>query len=221
MRLFLSGGGSGEKSIELDKKFALSVDRKKPLLYIPIAIDKKKHPYSECLKWIRGTFNPLGLKNIELWTEEDIRKNNDLQRFGGVYIGGGNTFYLLKELRESGFLQKLENLIRNNTPVYGGSAGAIIHAKSIVPALSADPNDVKLKDFSAMNFIRGYNLWCHYEPSMGAEVKRYQEKYGMKIVALPENCGLYVTDKKIEVVGPGSAFLFLKSVKEIEPGHSI
>ena len=221
MRLFLSGGGSGEKSLELDKKFALAVDKTKPILYIPIAIDKKIHPYTECLKWIRGTFSPLGLEKIELWTEEDIRKKDNLQRFGGVYIGGGNTFYLLKELRESGFLKKLENLIRNNIPVYGGSAGTIIHAKSIVPALSADPNDVKLKDFDAMNFVRGYDLWCHYESSMSKEIRRYQEKYGMKVVALPENCGLYVTDKKIEVVGPGSAFLFLKSVKEVKPNHSI
>jgi dipeptidase E len=217
MRLFLSGGGSGEKSIELDKRFALAVGKEKPLLYIPIAIDKKRYPYPECLKWIKSTFNPLGIENIELWTEEDIRKKNDLQRFGSVYIGGGNTFYLLKELKDSGFLAKLVGLIKNNVAVYGGSAGAMMHSKSITTALSADPNDVKLKDFSAMNLVKDYDLWCHYEPNMDEEIKKYQEKYGMKIIALPEDCGLCVTDKNIEVVGSGSAFLFLKAIKEIKP----
>lgn len=221
MRLFLSGGGSGEKSAELDRKFALAVDRSKPLLYIPIAIDKKEHPYPECLKWINGVFNPLGLKNIELWTEEDIRDKDNLQRFGGVYIGGGNTFYLLKELRESGFLPKLKSLIKNNIPIYGGSAGAVIHAKSVIPALSADLNEVKLKDFSAINLIRGYDLWCHYNPSMDEEIRQYRKKYGLEIIALPEDCGLYITDRSIKVVGPGSAYLAGEKMKEVKPGKTI
>ena len=223
MRLYLSGGGSGEDTIELDKKFASAIDKSKTLLYIPIAMDKNIHTYPECFKWLSKTFSPLGIHQIEIWTERELRKKAEveLERFSGVYIGGGNTFYLLKELRDSGFLPKLEKLIRNNIPVYGGSAGAIIHGKSIIPALSADSNEVKLKDFSAMNLVRGYDLWCHYEPSMDKEIQQYKKKYGLKIIALPENCGLYVTDKNIEVVGSGSAYLADGRMKAIKPGRKI
>ena len=223
MRLFLSGGGSGEQSLELDRKFADAADKSKPILYIPIAIDKEKYPYPECLKWINRVLNPLGIENIELWVEKELRENpeRELEKFGGVYIGGGNTFYLLKELKESGFLPKLQKLVQKNIPVYGGSAGAIIHAKSITPALYADPNDVKLTDLKAMNLLSGYDLWCHYDLSMESEVRFYQEKYKLKIVALPENCGLYVDDKDIQVIGPGSAYLFGKKTKEIKPGKKI
>src|SRR3989338_6039550 len=128
MRLFLSGGGSGRESIILDKMFAGSLDKSKPLLYIPVAIDKAKHQYAECFQWISSAFNPLGVKGIVLWTEQDIEKrvDIDINRFSGVYIGGGNTYYLLSELKNSGFIEKLMKLIETDVPVYGGSAGAII-----------------------------------------------------------------------------------------------
>ncbi len=211
MKLFLSGGGSGEDSIILDRKFAENLNKDKPLLYIPIAIDTNRHPYEDCFDWINNTFNPLGVKKIEMWTEKELREKTEgeLQKFGGVYIGGGNTPYLLKEFRDSGFLLKLEKLMKNNIPVYGGSAGAIICAKTIIPALSADSNDVGLTDFYAMNLIQGYDLWCHYLPNMDSTITEYKNKYSLnKIIALPENAGLYVTDNKIEKIGIGKVKYF-------------
>jgi len=221
MRLFLSGGGSGEQSTELDKKFASVVGKTKPLLYIPIAIDKTKHPYPECLKWLSRTFKPLGLERIELWTEEDLRKKpeTELTKFGGIYIGGGNTFYLLKELKQSEFLPKLERFIRQGFPVYGGSAGAIICGKTILT--SHDENFVGIRDFGAMNLVRNQDIFCHYNPEMKEEIQKYSQKYGLKVIALPENCGLYVTDKNIEVVGPGSARVTNGKIKTIKPGKAI
>ena len=61
MRIILSGGGSGERTKELDEMFASLLDKTKPLLYIPIAIDSIKHPYSSCLAWLRSTFDKLGV----------------------------------------------------------------------------------------------------------------------------------------------------------------
>jgi dipeptidase E len=206
MKLFLSGGGGAEDSIKLDKKFAKAIGNSKPLLYIPIAIDPVRHPFPDCYKWICSTFNPLGIDKIEMWLQKDLRERSgeELRRFSGVYIGGGNTFYLLKELRESGFISKLQKLIKNNVPVYGGSAGAIICFKTIIPALAADPNDVGLTDFNALNLVYDYDLWCHYVPTMDVQIAEYKNKYKLeKIVTLPENAGLCVTESGIEEVGPG------------------
>jgi dipeptidase E len=223
MKLFLSGGGSGEKSLLLDKKFVKSIDQKKPLLYIPIAIDTQKHPYDQCYKWINNSLNPLGQKNIVMWTEKDLKnkKKDDLKRFGGIYIGGGNTFKLLKELKKFRVYDIIKQLAKQGIPIYGGSAGAIITSKTIISALSADYNDVKLKDLTAMNLIKGYDLWCHYDSSMDSEIGKYQKKYKMKIIALPENSGLFVTDKNIEVIGPGSAFIFNIKKREVKPSELI
>jgi len=223
MKLYLSGGGIGEDSVELDRKFASVIDKSKPLLYIPIARNEKRHPYPGCFQWLKKTFNPLGIDKIEMWTEKDLRENaeTELERFGGVYMGGGNTFYLLKELKDSGFLPKLERLVRKDVPFYGGSAGALICARTIIPALTIDPNDVKLKDFDAMEFVRDYDLWVHYEPTQNKKIQDYKEKHNLNLIALPENTGIFVTDETIEVVGPGSAYLPSKKMKEVKPRHKI
>jgi dipeptidase E len=223
MRLYLSGGGSGEKSVELDRKFASAIGKSKTLLYIPIAMDENRHPYSECFQWLSRTFNPLGIDKIEMWTEKDLREKAEaeLDRFSGVYVGGGNTFYLLKELRDSGFLPKLERLLKKNVPFYGGSAGAVIIGKTIAHAEFADPNDVKLKKFDAINLLGERDIWPHYEPSQDKEIQSYREKYNLDLIALPENAGVFVTEKAIEVVGPGSAYLPNKKMKEVKPGQKI
>ena len=223
MRLYLSGGGSGEKSAELDRKFASAIGKSKPLLYIPIAMDENRHPYPECFQWLNKTFNPLGIDKIEMWTEKDLRERAEveLDRFSGVYVGGGNTFYLLKELRDSGFLPKLERLLKRNVPFYGGSAGAVIIGKTIAHAGFCDPNDVKLKNFDAINLLGKRDIWPHYEHSQDEEIQNYREKYDLDLIALPENAGVFVTEKAIEIVGPGSAYLPGKKMKEVKPGQKI
>src|ERR1035437_6450317 len=204
MKLFLSGGGGKEDSKELDKKFVASLDLSKPILYIPIAINTDKYPYSGCLAWIYNVLNPLGVNNIIMWTEEDLKNKTgqDFEQFGGVYIGGGNTFKLLKELKEFGTFEILRKLAQKDIPIYGGSAGAIIFAKTIIPAMSADKNEVELIDFSAMDLVQDYDIWCHYSESMDLIIIEYMEKHDLKkIIAIPENAGLYVTEDSIEAVG--------------------
>ena len=223
MRLYLSGGGSGEKSAELERKFASTIDKSKPLLYIPIAMDENKHSYPDCFQWLNKTFNPLGIDKIEMWTEKDLRERTEeeLNRFSGFFVGGGNTFYLLKELRNSGFLPKLKKLIKKNVPFYGSSAGALIIGKTIAHAGFFDPNDVKLKNFDAINLLGERDIWPHYEPSQDKEIQNYREKYNLDLIALPEDAGVFVTEKAIEVVGPGSAYLPNKKMKEVKPGQKI
>jgi dipeptidase E len=220
MQLYLSGGGSGENSARLDSLFVKALKKEKPLLYIPIAIDTKSHPYSDCLKWIHSNFDPLGFSNIVMCTDLRDKSFEDLNKFSGIYIGGGNTPKLLKELKESGFINFLKKACENNLPIYGGSAGAIIFAKTIIPSLSADENEVGLNDFNALNKIDGYDVWCHYEKSFDKMIKKYMEEYSLeKIIAIPENAGLRVTDEGTKIIGPGSVYLFDESGKAeiVEP----
>lgn len=225
MKLFLGGGGGGIDSIELDKKFVASLDLSKPLLYIPIATNTKKYPYSGCVAWLSSIIGPLGVDNIVMWIEDDLRqkREKDFEQFGGIYIGGGNTFKLLKELKEFGTFEILRNLVQKNIPIYGGSAGAIILAKTIIPALSADENFVGLTDFTALNLVNGYDIWCHYTEIMDPLIKSYMDKYDLKkIIAIPENAGLYVTEHSIGVIGPANVKMFeTEEIKEFKPGELV
>lgn len=209
MRLILSGGGGGEKSIEMDKLFASLINKSKPLLYIPIAIDEIKHPYPKCLKWLRSTFDKFGVNIYDMWTEEDIPGSKSIKpnKFGGIYLGGGNTFYLLKTLKESGFLEFLRRAIKVDIPIYGSSAGAIIFGKSILT--STDENFVGLTDFSGMNLLKNMGIFCHYKHEKEERVNEMLKNFHFKkIIALSEKTGIYVHNNKIMVIGKESAFLF-------------
>lgn len=223
MELILSGGGSREKSLEMDKLFASLINKSKPLLYIPIAIDKIKHPYPECLTWLKQTFDSFGVKLYEMWTEEELYQSKEIkpENFGGIYIGGGNTFYLLKTLKESDFWNFLVIAIKKDIPIYGGSTGAIIFGKSILT--SSDENLVGLKDFSGMNLLKNISLFCHYklekEEKINEELKNFHLN---KIIALSERTGIYLKDGKITIIGQEPAYLFSnKNKREINVGQII
>lgn len=211
MRLFLSGGGNRKQTAELDKLFSKEIDKNKPLLYIPIAINTEKHPYPECLKWLKSIFDRLGINNYTMWDEKKIyyHKKERIGNFAGIYIGGGNTPYLSKMLKDSGLWDFIKGAVLHDIPVYGGSAGAIIFGKTIISSLNDDENFVGLKDFSGMDLARGYEVWCHYDSSKDVVIKQFMKDHKIeKLIALPEETGLEITNKDIKVIGAKSAFLF-------------
>ena len=207
-KIFLSGGGSSRQTEILDKTFAEQLDKNKPLLYIPIAINTDKHPYPSCLKWLKKSFTPLGINKYILWDEKTIYnyKKHKVSDFAGIYIGGGNTPYLLKTLKENGFWNFLKIAV-NEIPIYGGSAGAIIFGKTIVTSLLEDENIVDLNDLTAMNLVNEYDISCHYIKSKEKIIKELNSSLS-KVIALPEETGLLINNSEILVMGSKSAFLF-------------
>lgn len=203
MKLILSGGGSGKKTEEIDKLFASLIDTSKELLYIPIAIDTFHHPYPECLKFIRSTFDTLGIRKYHMITEKDLSNisNLNINNFGGIYIGGGNTAYLLKMLKESPLWNFLKKAISLDIPIYGGSAGAIIFGKTILSSLPSDGNIVSLEDFSGMDSLKGIDIWCHYKGE-DKEILEFIQTYNMQdTILLNESTGIYVENKERKIIG--------------------
>ena len=96
-----------------------------------------------------------------MWTDLQNRSYEDLARYSGVFIAGGNTFSLLKQVRESGFDRLLVKYITKDLPVFGGSAGAIILGRDIGTAYfggDADKNEVELKVLKGLDVARGYSM---------------------------------------------------------------
>ena len=205
--IFLSGGGNKEDSYLLDKEFAKYVKRK--LLYIPIAIGTLEHPYNECFKWIKDVFKQFNFDNIEMWTDIRNKTIKDLKQFDAIYISGGNTFKLLKEIKDSRFDKLLIEFYNKEGHIYGGSAGAIILGKSIITASKNDKNEVKLKNLNGLNLCHGYSIWCHYNLKDDKEILVLQKRERLrKIAALSEDAGLIIENKEIKAIGDGHIFFF-------------
>lgn len=88
----------------------------------------------------RLAFEKLGMKVEILNIDEDDPKTivQALTRNDYIFVSGGNTFYLLQELRRSKMDQVIVQLIQRGKPYIGSSAGSIV--------LGADLEYIKTMD---------------------------------------------------------------------------
>ena len=225
MKLILSGGGSEKDTEELNKKFSSLLDKSKPLLYVPIAMNEKKHPYSKCLKWLKSTFDNLGISLYEVITEKNMDKLSGYhpKTFSGIYIGGGNTPYLLNKLKETNAWNFLKKALDMDIPIYGGSAGAVIFGKTIIPALSYDKNEIGLKDLKGFDILNGIEIICHYSKNERQKIQDMIVKNKIKrLIALTERNGLFVTNISVTLIGKEEGLIFEKEkIKKISVGEKI
>ena len=126
-RIYLSGGGNEKQSFPLDKFFFSSLPENGRFLYIPIALRGHKL-YPTAHLWMKSVLELHNRNDVQFETADDLSKYGfeNLKVFNGIYIGGGNTWSLMKELKDSGFSNALIQYIQSGGKVYGGSAGAII-----------------------------------------------------------------------------------------------
>lgn len=75
-----------------------------------------------------------------------------------IYVCGGNTFYLLSELKKSGIISELKSLVNSGKIYIGESAGAVITSPDIEYIGLMDENLVELKDLSGLNLVSFYTL---------------------------------------------------------------
>jgi len=102
-----------------------------------------------------------------------------------VYVEGGNTFYLLKAVRESGFDKVIKEMIAKGVPYIGSSAGSYIACPTIDMAIWKPKQKDRFgaTDFTAMNLVP-FLVVAHYEPELKEILKEKisQSKYDTKLL---------------------------------------
>ncbi len=191
-KLYLSGGGYADQTYEADK---IAFEGVKNVLYIPFAWDDSS--YLSCKDWFEEMISMHNIKDYHIMTNP--YENINLENFEMIYIGGGNTFKLLKELKESGLGKRIVEYLKAGNKVYGGSAGAIIFGKTINTARIGDCSDeniVNLIDLNGFNLIN-FDIHCHYNQDDDRLVKNYVNLNNISVIAIPEECVVEVENGKI------------------------
>jgi len=197
-RLFLSGGGNEKQTAALDEIFLKNI---KKILYIPIAWPNED--FDSCLKWFKNMLSQHN-KKAEINMLTDLTKEIKLKNYDAIYIGGGNTFKLLKKIKESGFGRKILEFYENGGTIYGGSAGAIIFGKDInIAKICADKdvNKVNLKDTSGLNKLKNHDIQCHFEDNQIREHQEYIKDTNRNVLAIPEESCILLEKDKFKVIG--------------------
>ena len=107
-----------------------------------------------------------GLELLHLrWNDRPV---DTLGRAEALFMGGGNTYALLKRLREAGLLPEIRARVEAGMPYVGASAGSNVAGPTILT--TNDWNVVALDRFDALGLV-GFNINPHYketDPAMAA-----------------------------------------------------
>lgn len=145
----------------------------------------------------------------------EVRGATDLDGVEAVFVGGGNTFRLLKTLHDLNLLDPIRKRVRDGLPYMGSSAGSVIAAPTI--RTTNDMPIVQPESFDALNFVP-YQINGHYidaDPAsthMGetreTRLLEYLEENEPPVIGIREGTMLRVDDDVTTVVGtrPGKIF---------------
>lgn len=210
MKLLLDGGTFNETTIRLLKDI---VDNTKPLLYIPFAW--RDSTYSGCIDWLTNKVESIGFLHIHMVRQPEELDEIDLSLYSAIFVGGGNTYKLLNDLKSTNGYNKIIDYLKNGGVLCGSSAGAVICGKDIDIISSMDPNEVGLVDTKGLDLIEGFSVFPHYTNTKSSlteleNIERMNKftssivdfsKMIGKVIAIPEEDVIYCEDNKLFVLG--------------------
>ncbi len=138
-------------------------------------------------------------KNILEFNCDKNSDNTKLKEIDVIYVCGGNTFYLLHKIRESGFDKKIIKMVNKGKVFVGVSAGSILAGPNIDIASPFDKNDVGLKDLSALN-LTDIIVSPHYVDEEKKIIDEFRKKYSNKIMPLTNEQALLIEGDKIKLI---------------------
>jgi peptidase E/8-oxo-dGTP pyrophosphatase MutT (NUDIX family) len=198
------------------------IDHTKPLLYIPLAMPEETHTLDECYAWIRNEMEEGGVEipSIEMVRSYEEILTKEFSDYCALYFGGGNTFSLLKGLKDSGAFAKIKEYLQGDGVIFGSSAGEIIFGKDIMTAITEDPNDVGLQDTEGFDVLSGIALDAHYTNAKTEEdherVTAFLTNYSIekgKVIALPEEDTLFIDGDAFQVIGSRPYYVFENGIR--------
>ena len=213
MKLILNGGGDGKAAVSARQLLNRVIDHHKKILYIPFAWPDPT--YQGCLEFLTGELTDVEKAGIEMVRTAGELMRPELTDYACLYIGGGNTYKLLNDLKASGAFEKIRKyLTEEDGIVYGGSAGAIIFGKDLDSCNTDDDNEVGLRDHAGFDMLGGYSLLCHYT-NRNRERTELSRRYLLElskikpVYAIPEEDTICVNDGGVAFIGERPYYEFV------------
>ena len=176
------------ESIELVKKFLDKNTESKKILFIPTATNVDE--YKKYIYLTQKAFEDFGyeVENFDVSIFSENTAKEKLSEAKIVFISGGNTFYLLQELKRKNLTSYLKERIENGLLYIGESAGSVIAAPDIEYASIVDDKTLatELEDYTGLNLVDFY-IVPHFEEEPFVESSRntvelYKDKLDLKLI---------------------------------------
>ena len=139
------------------------------------------------------------IKNINVVNLDIGFSFKDFKDYDLIYVCGGNTFYLLKKIRESGFDKVIAEFVKHDKLYFGVSAGSILVCPNISIAAPFDENDIGLRDLSGLNLV-DVLVSPHYSDKDKRIIEDFRKKSRIEVVPITDNQALFVNNGKKEII---------------------
>ena len=184
-KLFLASSFSEVAS--LFPKFAGEEIKGKRITFIPTAslVEEVRFYVDDD----RKAFEELGIivEELEITTASPDKILEVLNRNDYIFVSGGNTFYLLQELRRKGADILITEQIRAGKLYIGTSAGSVILCPDIEFVKEMDYSHAapELQSFTGLNIVDFYILPHYLDFPFEETTQNVVKKYGKKLDLRP------------------------------------
>ena len=176
------------ESIGIVKKFLDEKAESKKILFIPTATNVDE--YKKYIHLTQKVFEDCGYEvesfDISSFSEEIVKEKIAESKI--IFVSGGNTFYLLQELKKKNLISYLKEKIENGLFYIGESAGSVITVPDIEYADIVDDKILatELTDYTGLNLVDFY-IVPHFEEEPFVESSRkvvelYKDKLDLKVI---------------------------------------
>lgn len=154
----------------------------------------------EALEQAGFTVNPIDLANLEQEDLEQAFSECDL-----FWVCGGNTLYLLQEVRRSGFDDFVTKKISEGMPYIGASAGSILLGPDVeFERFACDTTQAPhLTSYEGLNLFP-FATYVHFDAPWAKGVYKDILKFSLDnskpFITLKDSQFIYVTGEKWEVI---------------------
>ncbi|HTG91780.1 MAG TPA: dipeptidase PepE [Pyrinomonadaceae bacterium] len=196
----------------------------KRVLFVPYAL----HDRDDYAATVSGRFQRMGCELSSIHTSSDpVKAVNETE---AIFIGGGNTFRLLKALYDFDLLAPIRRRVEDGIPYIGSSAGSNVAAPTI--KTTNDMPIVEPPSFAALGLVP-FQINPHFldpDPNsrhMGetreTRLLQFLEDNETPIAGLREGAMIRIENGEMTLKGSTGARIFRKGLEpvEVSPGAQL
>lgn len=214
MRLLLISNSYSYRKSYLDhciEDVAIFLGNAKRIMFIPYAL----HDLLSYSELAARRFAEFGCEIISIHLVDNPKQA--IRQAEGIFIGGGNTFRLLKVLYEEDLISSLRTAVVNKTPYIGTSAGAVIAGPTI--KTTNDMPIVYPPSLAGLSLVPFHINPHYFDPdpkwklmmeTREQRIRQFHEENDSDVLGLREDSYILVENDRIILKGYTGGKLFRK-----------